>query len=330
MSRAAAPLTLLIALVGGCAGGEVDRPAPSHASDGGALPPDVPVTPLSLCTRAWEALCPAYRQCLPAIFASEFDDDGDCVARSAAQCVRLKWADGSRDTLLGEARCVRELPQPFACDALIEGLFAHTAALADCVPPMGRRPDGAPCGYYVQCASGTCHLAPGSSCGSCGPAAALGALCATTYDCEGGAVCVAARCVRLGQTGLLCSAAAPCNLENDCVAGGCVARAGEGAPCRVEAPFSSCAPDLVCNAVAAVCERAGVASDDGAACGLLPSGGFALCPPGRGCRLAGPSGVCVRLPADGEPCDPTLGNACVFGSACTSGRCARVDPRSCE
>jgi hypothetical protein len=139
------------------------------------------------------------------------------------------------------------------------------------------------------------------------------AVCSTTSDCQGGAVCVESRCVAP------CAAAdaggAQCASGQVCVNGGCIFDQQAHFTCQNDGNSgtlaNNCDPTSIClhgDCYPACAEDGGGCAGAGVSCKsvTIPKGTFAVC------------GTANNL---GSVCDPAVGNYCEGTDVCIDGYC---------
>lgn len=268
------------------------------------------------CTALATASCNKAAECNPSIIKGQFGSLATCIERRKISCLGSAAAPGSGfDPTLVNA-CAASIPSETCMQA------AHGPHATACAQ-KGSLDEGAPCGFGLQCKSGNCDLASGTSCSTCTkPLLPLGSPC-TGFQCESGLQCVANTCVRASNTGGPCSATQPCWIGAICLAGTCVARANKGESCATIDCDGRLG--LACDTATKTCVET-VIPALGGACGP-PNCGAGICKPTSD---SGPAGICVARIADGMPCDAASGNPCLQASACTGGKCTPFDATNCR
>jgi hypothetical protein len=288
--------------------------------------------------------------------AARYGDSATCVGREAQACVTNAAAPGTKVTASTITACATALPDQTCTD------FLDDLLVAACVPPVGARANGEPCGANGQCQSTYCALPKGAACGQCADLPVQGAACVNTGEVVRGFTCLAATSTwaALGASG------GPCGPDTPCQAGlACVGASGS-ATCQAQGTTlgSSCdsrresAPDcdrtlgLSCTGhTNGQCAALGYAAA-GAPCGRVsasPDGGTSdggvgftavACTGGAVCVIpAGTfTGTCVGPAAEGAACDTDTGPPCLAPARCvgtvsdagtTSGTCQLLDPAAC-
>jgi len=162
----------------------------------------------------------------------------------------------------------------------------------------GTRADGEPCWIREQCISGSCEAMPCDlACceGVCAPArvmAAIGEPCAYA-ECVEGAHCVAATCVARQPSGAACAPPDGHAVSRECIEGTVCDPNGDGTG--------------TCRSLPALGEPCveGKCADLGASCDYT-------------------MGICVKIHAEGETCDPSGYGVCGLGLRCDP------DRKTCE
>lgn len=281
--------------------------APDAALDAAvdAMPDAGTLTPSDYCEATADIFCPFYERCdrmaVPA--------DSTCRAVFLENCnavyepIYAGLADAGLLALdpAGIERCAAHLEQ-VACAAQIFDLDGPCAGIW-----VGQAPGGAACAPGIEsfvCAPGNDCVIGLDFCGTCEPAAGVGAACDDDTRCTQSARCVDGMCQARVLPGMPCGEAG-CVIGTRCVDEVCVgpARAGIGESCanRERCPYRSAC-------VGGVCVGAGLLGD---ACDATTPCASGACVDGR----------CVAPTGPGTPCE--RGSTCV-GGVCDAGRCAAI------
>jgi hypothetical protein len=267
---------------------------PTEAGGGGdpdAGSPTGPLTPESVCRAAFIAQCERRRAC----------GRGQPYCEQLADlCPDYYFNAQSNRTVEGTAACIAEI-RALPCSDV--GLSALPTCLVD-----GRAVAYATCAFASQCASGTCQVGGGSSCGTCSAPIALGEPCTGPGQCEGGAFChdqtqkctanstivhggPGATCNRNVDPVLGCERDLWCLWDGSPSAGGiCKPPPGDGEPCAASLfGNDSCAPGLDC--IGDTCSPAGKC-------------GAATCDASSYCSQESGSAKCVPFATEAQSCAP--------------------------
>jgi hypothetical protein len=268
-----------------------------------ALPPieaGVPDLQYESPCRHWaQAKCDYEARCFEII---SWTDNGQCVDRLALEC---ELAADDPNVAFDAARLAAcELPSDCS------------SPLPECWAP-GKAPFGTPCLYGQACQSGGCEGAGtwDSVCGICicDVACPMGQACVVTAD--GGSACQPVPAAG-GQ---------PCTVPDDCGSTVCVLPGGGGAgvcapPGRLGDACGGgqpvCGANLYCDPTNHCVSLVWVGY--GEPCGFPDDGGAgAVCLGAGTCEKK----TCQAPAADGEPCDPHQGPACLWPAQCIAKRC---------
>lgn len=277
------------------------------------------------------SICTKTSQCLSDVAVRVlYGSPQTCTTRQAAQLELDKKGSGFSVSEPAAKRCLEKL-NTISCDALLTNDLP-----AEC-EFKGTLGDGAACSSNPQCASGSCFVADGGTCGKCGTRAPDGGDCSQSR-CEKGLVCnTDKRCVRPAGAGVACNERTQCAFGLTCSKGTCVATLAAGAPCTVS---GGDAVDLCDRSKGLYCQGEGgggasgtCASFDlavaGGACGVVGSPPRPTICEGGDCSGGSlQNRTCVARLADGSPC--TEESSCQAPAECRGGRCALLDPTTCR
>ena len=265
---------------GGSDGGTAGAAGAANPTDGGA---DVPVD-VAASARAEQACRDAIIAQCERIAACTGNSADGCPA-TADRCPSYYFGPHTLRTVENVEACVPLLRQA-SCTDIVMGLGSQCLL-------GGLGAAGAPCSGASECASRSCSgYAP--SCGTCGPALAMGAPCGNGGgSCTSGTVC--------HPTTRIC-VAAPIS----------VAHAHEGEACDLAAtPPVGCDGDLMCTPSGS--------GSTGGTCTALPTQGEpclsttgARCAAGLGCGLSTASGKRELICGDPAPCGTTTCTATAY------------------
>ncbi len=209
-------------------------------------------------------------------------------------------ADAQCTSVLG-AKCVDGLctSQGQLCSDGTQCLVAGDSCVDGlCLPHCGGSAPPCPTGYACDFNRGVCSVNPSA--------------CTTSAQCQGGAVCVEARCVAPCAP---VDAGPECSTGQVCVNGGCIP--------DQQAQFT-CKNDGSAGAVANTCPSSSIClhGDCYAACGADGGGCVA---PGDTCKSVripkGTYAVCASPSQLGSECDPAVGDYCANAGVCVDGYC---------
>jgi|CZKU01.1.fsa_nt_gi hypothetical protein len=215
---------------------------------------------------------------------------GGATCNSDAQCA----------TTVG-AKCIDGLcaAQSQLCSDGTQCLVAGDSCVdGTCVPPCSHAAPFCPTGYQCDFNRSACSVNPG--------------VCASTGDCQGGAVCVDTHCVAPCSSA---DAGSQCVAGQVCVNGGCIPDQQARFACRNDGNqgslANSCDPDSVClhgDCYPGCDAEGGGCAATGESCKAvtIAKGTFAVC------------GANANL---GSDCDPAVGRYCVSPKACVNGYC---------
>ena len=167
-----------------------------------------------------------------------------------------------------------------------------------CLPPCGGAAPACPAGYGCDFNRGVCSVNPSA--------------CSSNAGCQGGAVCVEARCVAPCAPA---DAGSQCATGQVCVNGGCIPDQQARFTCQNDGNqgtlANACDPDSIC-----------LHGDCYAACDA-DGGGCAV--PGESCKpvtiAKGTYAVCGAATNLGSECNPAVGLYCVSPKECIDGYC---------
>jgi hypothetical protein len=282
-------------------------------------------------TDAANAYCNRAQACAPAYVTLGFGDVATCSSRYKQVLVASFGAEGSVETADQIEACAQALPNTTCAD-----LIGNNAPPA-CQSVPGTLADGAACGSDSQCKGGSCHLALGSVCGTCGERAVSGAACLGDDDCQYGLACIGGACAPYGAENATCDATHPCRPDLGCKGGTCTAPSPVGTACQVSAECDNL-HGVFCDPTTMKCATVAFAAPS-AACGYV--GGQLVACAGPGGQCSGDTaptyqGTCVPYAADGAACDTANGPLCDVGAVCvgssptaTTGTCTITNPDSC-
>ena len=320
----------------------------------GADPVTLPTGPTALaaCTALAQAECARRDACSNGFLVTRtYGDRATCVARLTDTCVTSLAAAGTAQTPTRVQACAAAYPA-IACVDYLNGNLP-----GDCASQSGSLAAGAACRYNSQCQSAWCAVQTGAACGVCGSQPMAGASCngtGATVGCGGrGLTCVgesdgaAGTCAALVAMGATCDAAHPCGAGLSCrpVATTAMNRTCEPAGATVGAACGGAmnagcdnAVGLACNTMSRTCQPITFVAA-GAACGVLPDGGFAVCTNGGDClgyTLTTLRGTCRAAAAVGAACDRAAGPYCATPASCvttgagTAGTCQLPSATTCR
>jgi hypothetical protein len=268
--------------------------------------------------------CQSYARCSPTLIAA-YGSLESCQAQLAYGCTHSLHQPDVLGTGAGAETC-GVLMSGLDCSALWNGELP-----LECLPPAGRRGNGAACSVGAQCASARCwRAATESATGSCEELSDVGQACLGSGDCSPRLVCGPSNtCVWLARAGQACSEAQLCRAPLYCNAGVCSE--------PVVAPqLEARDPQADCEAFArAICTRLEVCST------FLVAGSYgsvdacitrtaytcldALALPDSSATALGIAGCATAL--SDVSCNAVLENA--LPEACTLVPGARVDGAAC-
>jgi hypothetical protein len=209
-------------------------------------------------------------------------------------------ADAQCAGVLG-AKCVDGLctPQGQLCSDGTQCLVAGDSCVDGlCIPRCGASAPPCPTGYACDFNRGVCGVNPGA--------------CASSAQCQGGAVCVEARCVAPCASA---DAGPECPTGQVCVNGGCIPDQQAQFTCKNDgstgALANTCGPSSIClhgDCYPSCGGEAGTCAGAGESCKSvrIPKGTYAVC--------AGASQL-------GSECDPAVGDYCANAGVCVDGYC---------
>lgn len=302
---------------------------PASSSSGGSssssgtivgAPPTLSEAKLAAFARAQ---CEVQARCNKWGFLEAYGDVPTCAARVVIRVRDELLAPDVQltDDMLGT--CATSLGAA-SCDDLVSPVKGCTF--------VGSRPDGAACGSYAQCTSGTCKKTSTSArCGVCATLPGEGASCADGR-CAPGLLCVGGSCVRLARegescTGVWCMPSLACALPGS----KCVRAGLPGAACAL-GNYCSTPLGSVCNLALGTCSELATASVGGE-CGYDdPVTQITACVRAH-CMTSGPGSTCEAYKEDGaacvddRQCQPPF--ACVNAST-SNGKCAFRSGADCK
>jgi hypothetical protein len=271
-----------------------------------------------------------------------YGDMNTCLAREQLSCTISFNAFGASSSLDGTERCAAAWSS-VSCDD-----FYNNNPPPDCIG-RGAQLQDEPCTFNGQCASSYCLGNKTSTCGTCGPAPAVGDSCVDS-NCARGQQCVfrTATCEVPGIAQAACdNNSMPCGPDLACVGstptalGSCmpgIATAGA----RCGGTLSGCDGTfgLTCSGPSANKTCVAIQYEtNGKPCGQI-NGTFVSCALGQcftatGPTMAGETGTCKTNAADGQPCDVQLGPLCTSPARCiitgsgAAGTCTIPSADSC-
>lgn len=289
-----------------------------------ASAPGVPPTAAEACETWSAAFCAAFAKKGADMFAVSYGDEGACRAIEDAGCRAIFALPDIGWTPEAWMSCAAATPAA----SLSELVFRKPQA---CRAPAGKRPEGAPCSRYEQCAQGACIRPVGAACGACGPTRGQGQACMRPSDCQDGLDCIPE------GDGFACAPSAtevpigtPCTATADC---------GAWRYCKGTAVWSSTARTWsyvggTCQGFTAVrapeaCGRFFTSLDndrrreihDVKVCVLATSKcEFSKEDPTKG--------TCVPLPTLGQLC--STARPCATGTECVQGVCKGYSSSACN
>jgi hypothetical protein len=282
--------------------------------------------------------CQSFARCSPMLIAA-YGSLEACQAQLALSCTYSLHQPDVLGTGAGAELC-GVLMSGLDCNALWNGELP-----LECLPPSGRRGNGAACDVGAQCASARCwRAAAESATGTCEELSSVGQACLGSSDCSPRLVCSPAQtCVRPARAGQACSDAQPCRAPLYCSEGLCSdpalvpqlepldpERECEGFARAMCARLEACSTFLVVGSYGsadACIARTASTCVDGLA--LPDSAATAFGIAGCAAALSGVSCNALFENALPEACSLVAGArvdgaACVVDAQCASTRCART------
>ena len=288
------------------------------------------------------ASCARLASCSASDLARRYGTIDVCQTRQAQVCLNSFTAPQNSNTDTRVESCAATYPTE-DCTVYLSGVVGDA-----CLPNMGPRADGDPCGFSGQCQSSFCAIPTGSNCGTCAELPAVGDDCSSLGCGSRGLVCAPdSTCAQPGAANDACNNTdTPCGQGLSCVG----ATASDNGTCQPELTTSGAACDarrrtaadcsrdtgLYCNAQG---QCAAVATaGDGMPCGQV-GGVVTLCTFGACFGASGTTpGICKTGAADGAACDTINGPDCQVPARCvgsedadggTSGICTLAGTTSC-
>lgn len=303
---------------------EKQKPTPTQPGDGGSVQPSPDAAPVRPSPAVYaQAVCNHDQRCFPIYLRRYFNGLNDCATKVSTEWARVLAAPGN----------VTTAAQLDACSAKLGTLCSDEfAGIPEC-NFRGTLPDGASCMYGSQCASGDCfQVASTADCGVCTQQAPEGASCANAY-CQPGLICTdPSTCVRPVGEGGACDDTKPCATGLLCTSGKCAKPLLLGAGCQVDADKcdwdkgETCVPTTVGG-------KNGKCTTDafgklGQTCGWDAKGAYTECE-AASCSNPNNTGTCAEFLGVGMPCSAD-GTECMYGLACSAGRCKARDASTCK
>lgn len=283
---------------------------------------DVP-SPRPLCARYFDAVAAHEKRCSAKVYRFTLPPVREDVID---RCVGALTAPGAASATAGVERCIAALESTDDCNDIRE-----------CSKIVGELAAGAPCGSDWQCASGACSVGTSATpwnprpagCGHCAAVVAetevaVGDACRGPERCPTGSECVGSVCRALGTEGASCGWSSDCGGDLHCYDQRCVKRLEPGATCGAAAD-GVCPRGYECSSgTDPRCTWAPKAPGVGAPCGKLL---LTTCDYGLVC-IPDAQGTCKVPKLRNEACGNE--DACTPPLECVAGRCALIDPRTCQ
>jgi hypothetical protein len=304
------------------------------------------LTAAQACADQAAAQCGKLKTCSATDLSIRYGDEATCTARVTQNCTNALSAPSNGNTPTHSEACAQAYSN-WACADYLNDINIPAA----CQQQTGHVAAGGGCAFPGQCQSGFCSIAPGSSCGTCATAPAIGSSCAQVTTCGPGVVCTGdtQTCVDYAMSGGPCGTGHPCGVGLSCIGatsdggtqGTCQANAVQtGAACDASlkmGPGCNRAQGLACNSMTKTCAAVTTATG-GQPCGDVnnqstPCGTNGVCTGASGTS----PGTCTAAADDGAACDTANGPGCLLLSRCivsaaggTSGTCQMQSAANCH
>jgi hypothetical protein len=290
------------------------------------------------CTDQAQAHCARFAACSASSLQAHYGTLASCESRYTENCLNALSAPGTSRTTTEVEACAQAYPN-WACNDFLDTFNAPSA----CKLAGGTLANGKACAFPSQCVSAFCAVTPGSACGTCAIAPALGDSCAALTACKQGIFCASdtQKCALFATAGQPCGVGAACGAGLWCVgenattgaAGVCqTAIASLGAACETAADEAGCDRDaaLSCNTRTKQCAALALAAAS-APCGTV-GGQITPCLDNASCSttIPGATGTCVAAAADGASCDVASGPGCGELARCVNGTCQFDSAATCQ